>query len=80
MVPLRALYVLPEEHQAPDRGQNPVGTRFFPAVDRKHVQRLSLDPARLKQQFAFAGKVTAAVPIRQLSFPKVWNCCPLWPI
>jgi hypothetical protein len=71
MVPLRALYVLPK---ASSKCRIAVTTLlgracFLPLIANTFNDSV-LTPARLKQQFTFAGKVTASVPLRQLSFPR----------
>jgi hypothetical protein len=70
MVPLRALYVLPKKNTKRRIGVRTLLGRasFLPLIANTFNDSV-LNPARLKRQFAFAGKVTAAVPIRQLSFP-----------
>jgi hypothetical protein len=71
MVPLRALYVLPKKNSKPRIGVRTLLGRasFLPLIANTFNDSV-VTPARLKQQFAFAGKVTAAVPLRQLSFPR----------
>jgi hypothetical protein len=71
MVPLRALYVLPKKNSKRRIGVRTLLGRasFLPLIANTFNDSV-VSPARLKQQFAFARKITAAVPIRQLSFPR----------
>ena len=71
MVPLRALYVLPKKNTKRRIGvRTLLGRASFLPLIANTFNDCVVTPARLKQQFAFAGKVTAAVPLRQLSFPR----------
>ncbi len=71
IVPLRALYVLPKRHSKRRITVKALSgqTSFLPLIANTFNDAV-LTPARLRQQFAFAGKVIAAVPPRQLSYPK----------
>jgi hypothetical protein len=71
MVPLRALYVLPKKNSKHRIGVRTLLGRasFLPLIANTFNDSV-VTPARLKQQFAFARKITSAVPIRQLSFPR----------
>jgi len=71
MVPLRVLYVLPKRNSKRKIGVKTLSGRasFLPLIANTFNDSV-LTPGRLKQQFAFAGKVTAAVPLRQLFYPK----------
>ncbi len=70
IVPLRALYVLPKKNSKSKIGVKTLSGRaaFLPLIANTFNDSV-LTPSRLKQQFAFAGAVTATVPLRQLSYP-----------
>jgi hypothetical protein len=71
MVPLRALYVLPKRSSKRRIAvRTLLGRASFLPLIANTFNDCVVTPARLKQQFAFAGKITAAVPLRQLSFPR----------
>ncbi len=71
MVPLRVLYVLPKRNSKRKIGVKTLSGRasFLPLIANTFNDSV-LTPGRLKQQFAFAGKLTATVPLRQLFYPK----------
>ncbi len=71
MVPLRALYVLPKRNSKRRIGvRTLLGRASFLPLIANTFNDCVVTPARLIRQFAFAGKVTAAVPVRQLSYPR----------
>ena len=71
MVPLRVLYVLPKRSSRSRIRVSPLQgcASFLPLIANTFNDSV-VTPARLKQQFAFAGKVTSTVPLRQLSYPR----------
>ena len=77
MVPLRVLYVLPKKNSKRRIGVKTLSghAAFLPLIANTFNDSV-LTPARLKQQFAFASKVTAAVPLRQLSYPNGLDLLP----
>jgi len=77
MVPLRAIYVLPKRNSKRRIAVTPLLGRasFLPLIANTFNDSV-VTPARLKQQFTFASKITAAVPLRQLSFPRGFNLLP----
>jgi hypothetical protein len=77
VVPLRALYVLPKRSSKHRIGvRTLLGRASFLPLIANTFNDCVVTPARLKQQFAFAGKVTAAVPVRQLSYPRSLELLP----
>ena len=76
-VRLRAIYVLPE---IPSDSQVEVrrlfGRASFLPLVANTFNNLVITPARLKQQFAFASRLTSSVPIKQMSYPKGLDLLP----
>jgi len=70
MVPLRALYVLPKRSSRRIAVTALLGRASFLPLIANTFNDSVMTPARLKQQFTFASKITALVPLRQLSFPR----------
>jgi hypothetical protein len=77
MVPLRALYILPLKSS---RSRILIGrlsgrSSFLPIVQHTFNDTV-LHPDRLKQQFAFAGRLASLVPIKRLSYPRRLDMLP----
>lgn len=77
LVPLRVLYVLPKKNSKRRIGVKTLSGRaaFLPLIANTFNDSV-LTPSRLRQQFAFAGRVTATVPLRQLSYPEGLDLLP----
>jgi hypothetical protein len=77
MVPLRALYVLPKRSSKRRiRVTTLIGRASFLPLIANTFNDSVVTPARLKQQFTFASKIAAAVPLSQLSFPRCLDLLP----
>jgi len=77
VVPVRALYVLPKRSSKRRITVTTLIGRacFLPLIANTFNDSV-VTPARLKQQFTFASKITAAVPLSQLSFPRRLDLLP----
>ena len=77
-VPLRALYTLAEPRDEPTSVaiEAVQGAAAFMEVTRAAFNLQVLDPPRLTNQFAFARRVAAEVPIRRLSYPRSFDLLP----
>ena len=76
-VPLQALYVLPHK---PSKSRILVrrlsGRSSFLPIVQNTFNDTVLHPDRLKQQFAFAGRLASLIPIKRLSYPKRLDMLP----
>ena len=76
-VPLQTLYVL---HQTPSKSRILVrrlsGRSAFLSIVQNTFNNTVLHHDRLKQQFAFAGRLANLVPIRRLSYPRHLDLLP----
>jgi hypothetical protein len=76
-VPLRALYVLPHK---PSKSRIMVrrlsGRSSFLPIVQNTFNDTVLHPDRLKQQFAFAGRLASLIPIKRLSYPRRLDMLP----
>jgi hypothetical protein len=77
MVPLQALYVLPHK---PSKSRILVrrlsGRSSFLPIVQNTFNDTVLHPDRLKQQFAFAGRLASLIPIKRLSYPRRLDMLP----
>jgi len=77
VVPLQALYVLPHK---PSKSRILVrrlsGRSSFLPIVQNTFNSTVLHPGRLKQQFAFAGRLASLIPIKRLSYPKRLDMLP----
>lgn len=71
VVPLQALYVLPHK---PSKSRILIrrlsGRASFLPIVQNTFNDTVLHPDRLKQQFAFAGRLVSLIPIKRLSYPR----------
>lgn len=77
MVPLRALYVLP---YTPSKSRIVIrrlsGRPSFLPIVQNTFNSTVLHADRLKQQFAFAGRLASLIPIKRLSYPRRLDMLP----
>jgi hypothetical protein len=77
LVPLQALYVLPHK---PSKSRIQVrrlsGRSSFLPIVHNTFNDTVLHPDRLKQQFAFAGRLASLIPIKRLFYPKRLDMLP----
>jgi hypothetical protein len=76
MVPLRALYVLPDPARRDGRARSVVGITpvvgqdAFLELTRAAFNLIQVDRARLANQFAMATSLVRDVPVRRLAYPR----------
>jgi hypothetical protein len=69
-VPLDRVYLVPAKPGSRISIRSLRGRAAFLPIIRSTFNNVVLTPPRLKQQFAFAGKLTSRVAIKRLSYPK----------